>query len=854
MEQILSQQNLPDKTNYRFFAFNILKAKAKNLFKNNAALECLAKSDYFFQELAITFGNLYQQDVTPDKFIKAVKNIKTSDTDSQRLLLIAELYNTYINIMQQNAFKLPFSFPYTCSIESAQNSEIKQRIDFLLKSFNSDSIPALKTSESKNIEYLEFSDIQSETLYIIEEIKSLVESGLASFSQIAVFIDKTEARKKFLDLVKAQKLPVISSIYNEDYENLKHKINLYQRICEVFLELKLDEFSYDAIKNINLASRAQKEICFEELDELFKTILLDVVENPYSADKVFTKKENSQKSLLETVFTLWNTFEEKDKAALSAEFNAIKNFYEDYKNNNYAKAIETLIKKNLSKFENTPVKESLLGKIKSLNDLQNLFAKLDSLPEFDSFKEIMQGLPKDEDLSKNAIFLASITTDIKKLKDIKYVYIAGLTQNNYPGANTSYPFISSQTNIALLEELKKISTEVEYFLKTDEIHFEQQLYAFCNVMELAKNKLTLATHTYEAKKQTQPSVFFKLLKDIDPKNFKQINTEQKPETIKESAPEPSSDEQTQETVIKPDDILRLNASAINTYLKCPRKYYYKNLLNLKEPYTFAASYGSIVHAVFQVLNTKYTDNYTKDTATELANILFDSAKNEDRAKQAGFSDTDIELVKAASELSLSEMKNNFYDAVADFDYSGGFDHPPVNAVCEKSFFFMLDELPNVAFDGRIDAIITDSDGQTSVIDYKTGKDKTNTLDYAVSEYGVNFKLKTGKDPSNIENLQKAYDYQIPLYYLAIQNSRDLEAFKDRVSQLGLVYIRPKSKDNGCNEDFISADRLEQYKDKIIQNLKETVIDKILAETDFKPEKSWDCDNCAYKYLCDREDN
>ena len=119
---------------------------------------------------------------------------------------------------------------------------------------------------------------------------------------------------------------------------------------------------------------------------------------------------------------------------------------------------------------------------------------------------------------------------------------------------------------------------------------------------------------------------------------------------------------------------------------------------------------------------------------------------------------------------------------------------------------------------------------------------------------MNFKLKTGKDPSNIENLQKAYDYQIPLYYLAIQNSRDLEAFKDRVSQLGLVYIRPKSKDNGCNEDFISADRLEQYKDKIIQNLKETVIDKILSETDFKPEKSWDCDNCAYKYLCDREDD
>ena len=34
-------------------------------------------------------------------------------------------------------------------------------------------------------------------------------------------------------------------------------------------------------------------------------------------------------------------------------------------------------------------------------------------------------------------------------------------------------------------------------------------------------------------------------------------------------------------IISETDVLKLSASAINTYLSCPKKYYYKHLLNLK---------------------------------------------------------------------------------------------------------------------------------------------------------------------------------------------------------------------------------------------------------------------------------
>ena len=185
--------------------------------------------------------------------------------------------------------------------------------------------------------------------------------------------------------------------------------------------------------------------------------------------------------------------------------------------------------------------------------------------------------------------------------------------------------------------------------------------------------------------------------------------------------------------------------------------------------------------------------------------------------------------------------------------SGGFDSPCVKAECEKSFTFSLPQIPDVVFDGRIDAILTQNDGSIKIVDYKTGRDKANTLEYAISEYGVNFKLRTGKDPSDVTTLQNAYDYQIPLYYLASQNSPELSQYKDKISELSLVYIRPKAKDNGCNEDSVKADKIEFYKEKIIENLKETVIDKIKNETEFKKSSGWACENCAYKFLCDSED-
>ena len=704
-------------------------------------------------------------------------------------------------------------------------------------------------------ECIEFSDTQTECNFVAQEIQNLVTQNSIKYSDIAIFADKSQLRQKILDILKTSEIPVLANIYNQNYENLKLKISTYHQMSEILKSLNVTEFSADAIKNINIASKAKKEIKLEEFDELIKTILIETIKNNNDLDKIFLKKETSQKTLLEITFSNIARFSEENKESINKEFGLFKHFYELYFQNKYYEAIKLLINSKIADFEKNEIKKTILKKLKSLEQLQKLYEDtLQTTPDFEAFLDILQWLGKDKTNIENAITLESIESKVTNKKQFKYVFILGLTENNFPGTNTSYPFISEQSNLVLSSKIKEIAPDFDQLISTDEIFYTQKLSSIKDVINATKEELTLTTHNYESKKQVQPSSIFKLASKTNHK-FKKIQKQNQNEINNENTIHQTNTTE-QSTVITESTILKLSASSINTFNNCPRKYFYKHLLNLKEPYTFSASYGSIVHAVFEVLNRKFLElnKFTKDVTLELGNILFNSKENPDHALSVGFKQTDIDLVKAADELSLAEMKNNFINAIEDFSMSGGFDNPPKSAVCEKSFSFEIPEIPNVVFEGRIDAILEDKNGKYCVIDYKTGHDKINSLDYAISDNGVNFLLKTGKEPANKETLQKSFDYQIPIYYLACQNSENLAQFKDKIFELGLVYIRPKSKDNGCSEDMINASRLEYYKEKIIQNLKETIIDKIKNTTDFKQNRSFVCDNCAYKFLCDSEAN
>ena len=70
--------------------------------------------------------------------------------------------------------------------------------------------------------------------------------------------------------------------------------------------------------------------------------------------------------------------------------------------------------------------------------------------------------------------------------------------------------------------------------------------------------------------------------------------------------------------------------------------------------------------------------------------------------------------------------------------------------------------------------------------------------------------------------------------------------------LGLKYIRPsiRGEKRGYFEDIISSDVIEEKKDKIIENISKTVVDKIRGTSSFpKTADKRCCSSCAYAFLC-----
>ena len=362
-------------------------------------------------------------------------------------------------------------------------------------------------------------------------------------------------------------------------------------------------------------------------------------------------------------------------------------------------------------------------------------------------------------------------------------------------------------NEKLTEMLAAIHPKYKFFTKTDEQHLSDEWAMFCEAVSCAQEYISLSTHAFEDKKQCAPSAYF--LQMAKNPIYVEKNEESSAKLYKNSA----AAVQKSTKIINDDEILKLNPSAISTYLKCPKKYYFKGLLNLKEQSTFAANYGNIVHAVMEVFLSKYLDSFNKSAMLVLSDILFNSVEDSETTLQAGFSQLIIDLVAATEKLALAQMRMNFEDAIEELDKNGWFNCAPEKAFCEISFSFRAPELGGVVFDGRIDAML-EKNGEYSIVDFKTGKNKDNDLNYALSEYGVNFFTKTGRTPANIEDYQKKYDYQIPIYYLASQNSASLKDFKGKVTKLGLEYVRPKNIHGGCKSDFAPADTVETFKYKI----------------------------------------
>ena len=230
--------------------------------------------------------------------------------------------------------------------------------------------------------------------------------------------------------------------------------------------------------------------------------------------------------------------------------------------------------------------------------------------------------------------------------------------------------------------------------------------------------------------------------------------------------------------------LMLSASDIETYRICPLKYKFARVFRIPQEATIHQRFGIVLHQVLERFH-----QYGRGTREELLD-LFESSW-----RRSGFGDTDDEL--QFRERALEALDRYWESSRSDEGKPVWF---------ERSFSFKLG--PHV-LRGRVDRVDRRPDGSYELIDYKTGKARTE------------------------EQLRE--DVQLSVYQMGARESWELET-----SAQSYLYVMTGEK--------VPVEHSDEQLDRVRRTV-EHIGEGILRQ-EFQPTPSQEiCSFCDYRIIC-----
>lgn len=894
-----------------FTAIQIIYSISQQEMTENKAFRNLCKSISFSRELYNLFGSFKANFVTKEELLKINSSTQLSEEDKNRFAIIIAVFDKYNKFLEDRKW-LDYRDVVSSVISVIKSKEVlnnnlksqykrvfvygAQDLSLIQKEFlhlisddvkfyldknaflqgyqgainieNEDNVVLSTIERNKkiferamyivegtpfvsesvdDIKYVMFNDFKEEVDYIAKDILSELKNG-TNASDLAIITRDNSLKQRIVEILKLYSIPVNAELYSEEYLLFKYRFNRIFEIFSILEKFDLKEFNFKNFLNLEHNSLVEKEELAEKLNLSIQSILLEILENKYAIRSFNSLQEKYKHTfLLETVLKNQDILSDEDKKSLFYKVNEINTLYQAYLEQDYAKIVVSVAQIFNSKDEN--YNKFIAKFLKKLNELIVLKSNLsDKKIDFDTLVEMTELVLEER---QNNVETVNILTCFRASgREFKKIYMPSMIDKYFPKKSQGTYFVSAVANEYISDELNKTHFGVGRLIKSNKEELKDEERMFYVALNSARENVIISTHSYEGQKQVQPSAFFNQLVLSDELNLISFSDTKK-EDVREISIENIEEVKTEpeEKVIKSDDTLYLSASSIQTFLQCPKKYYFRHVLGIKEKTTYSASYGIIVHAIFELMLKKYLDEFSKEKALELGEILFNISNDKEKALEVGF---DIQLLEQISELSsldLCEMKENFVDAIQSLggDY---FNEKPTEAICETKFRFSVPEFENVVFSGFVDLIAKYENGYR-ILDYKTGKDKT-ALKKLISDAGVEFLSNVGRSNECFsETKVKEYEYQVPLYYLACLNADELKDYKDEIYDMGYQYVRPDYKHGGSKSDFIEAETVKMYKDKILENIKKYVVDEIRNRTEFEAcYNEFNCKHCSFSDICD----
>lgn len=566
----------------------------------------------------------------------------------------------------------------------------------LLSSGDISLMSQLKKDKDASLVHLyPFETTWAETFFVVSDIKRRIEEGIEP-SEIAILYRNNNDAKPYQALAQALGIPHV-------------------------VESDLDLFSEPDIKKILLILKALRE--HEHGVELSYVLHQDLFKlKPIDVYRVIRKADNLKNHGSEKRVGLWEIISDK-KLLVESGVSEVDKFL------NFSTMFSNLVSRSHNTDLMSFIPEVLrdTGMLEDILSSDNQEDRLDVVNSLiDEIKLLIESNPKAtlddffaylDTINKHNLFIKKrrsrvpagkvrmMTVHRSKGLEFGYVYIVNCYAGHFGGRREMdrLPLLESVYDLSIKKD--NIGGAIPDVLGDGDNDDRRLLYV---ALTRAKHYVCMTySKTSPDGRDQLPSPFIlemdkSLIEEMDTDKFENEAKSNKSILLKESESK-NANQGDKDFVYDLFTKNGLSVSALNNYLSCPWKYFYRNLVRIPQAPEKYLSYGTAVHAALQkFFNALKEEDIGKE-------FLVDSFKYALSNQPIGESEYEEVLEKGKKALS------GWYDA-----YSGTF---PVNTISEFRINGVI-LADNIRLTGVLDKLEFVDGDIVNVVDYKTGKPKT----------------------------------------------------------------------------------------------------------------------------------
>lgn len=269
-------------------------------------------------------------------------------------------------------------------------------------------------------------------------------------------------------------------------------------------------------------------------------------------------------------------------------------------------------------------------------------------------------------------------------------------------------------------------------------------------------------------------------------------------------------------VIERQTIDHLSAGAVNTYLRCPRQFYYQYLRKIPTPATPAMAAGRILHLALEKIHFQLGELDPEPARKNLDIIIAELAAGE----------AEIETGSAEEEIITKYVHNKLSEYLSEAEFFGG-------SVLHLEKRIDWEPEPGLIFKGRIDRIDETENG-------------VELIDYKMSGKSMHKALRT----RFLDISHQEADLQLPIYCFAAEEARGLKVEYVTLLPLDFKHDSPRRiRFKVLSGDSESVNILPRKK---LEELREDLLSlarKMVSCADFSRSDNTSCRNKYSRFVC-----